>query len=534
MTPFHAAARRTLPTLLAACAASSVCAAYPALAAAPNPTDQARLDSTVRYLQDVQNPDGGFGGAPGAESSPDFSAWVAFALAAAGINPQDQARPGGTDAYTYLVEHSGELARPNAECPTSSCTTELDRVLLVVDASGTSPHDFVGVDLAGGLLERQLPEGSFSHYAGEKTAGINDTIFAILALSPGSEPAVRDAVQRAARWLEDEQSSDGSWPSTCPKTAVRTCAASGPEPGEVDMTGAAIQALNAAGRPNTPAQQKAFAFLHEAQNPDGGFPEYPGKREESNVASTAWAVQGMWAAGENPETWITDPSEPTDEPLGYMASLQQQDGSIRWKASSDSNPVWMTAYVAPAFAGQALPIPVVPRALHSTPTSPGSGSATPPAAGTSEPGQGGESSQPGSGVVAGGGGNGAPLFSRPQPQSKGRAPGGARELSRAHAKRDATRRREPDLHRAPAIVTTTTAAEPGAQQTSGREVKGVLIGTPAGTHDQTVLAPAAPGLHSAETGGNRTPWLAIGIAGTAVLLTLAGTQLERRRPQVIL
>jgi prenyltransferase beta subunit len=527
MTPAHAhviAAQVALPALLVACAALSVC---PALATVKQ-TNLARLDSTVRYLQDVQNPDGGFGSAPGAESSPDFSAWVTFALAAAGINPQDQARPAGTDAYTYLVEHSGELARPNAECPTSSCTTELDRVLLVVDASGTSPHDFGGVDLAGAILERQLPEGSFPHYAGEKTAGINDTIFAILALSPLSEPAVREALQRAARWLEDEQNSDGGWPSTCPKTAVGTCAASGPEPSEVDMTGAAIQALNAAGRPNTPAQQKAFAFLHEAQNPDGGFPELPGRLEESNVASTAWAVQGMWAAGENPETWIEDTSEPTDEPLGYMASLQQADGSIRWKANSDSNPVWMTAYAAPAFAGQALPIRAVPRAIQSKPIPPGQGSAIPTAQGTAEPGQGGESRQRGSGVIAGGGGNGAPLFSRPQPQSKGQTPGGARQLSRPRARHNSKRRREPAPYRTPATATT-TAAQPGVQQTNGREVKGVVIGAPAGA-----LEPVAQGLHGAGAGGNQTPWLAIGIGGTAALLALAGSQLERRRPQVIL
>ena len=46
--------------------------------------------------------DGGFGGARGVASDPDFSAWVALALVAAGINPKNQAQPGGVDAYTYL------------------------------------------------------------------------------------------------------------------------------------------------------------------------------------------------------------------------------------------------------------------------------------------------------------------------------------------------------------------------------------------------------------------------------------------------
>ena len=67
------------------------------------------------------------------------------------------------------------------------------------------------------------------------------------------------------------------------------------------MTGAAIQALVAAGRGRAPRRvEKALAYLRDAQRPDGGFPEFPGEAE-SNVASTAWAVQGIWAAGENPE-----------------------------------------------------------------------------------------------------------------------------------------------------------------------------------------------------------------------------------------
>ncbi len=81
-------------------------AATPAAAgAAPDATNQARLDRTIRYLQEAQSPDGGFGGASGAESGQGFSAWVALALAAAGVNPQDQAKPGGVDAYGFLVRH---------------------------------------------------------------------------------------------------------------------------------------------------------------------------------------------------------------------------------------------------------------------------------------------------------------------------------------------------------------------------------------------------------------------------------------------
>ncbi|MGH2853309.1 MAG: prenyltransferase/squalene oxidase repeat-containing protein [Solirubrobacteraceae bacterium] len=499
------------------------------LSAPDNERNQARLDSTVRFLQEVQNPDGGFGGVKGGESDTDFSAWVALALAAAGIDPQCQKQPGGVDAYTYLIEHASELR----------LTTEFERVLLVADASGASPQDFGGVNLVSEILKRQLSgagkAGAFPHEAGGQAPGVNDTIFAILALSPVHEPAAQEAVQRAASWLEAEQYPDGSWPSVQPYG----------EAGEVDMTGAAIEALNAAGR-HTEAQTRAFKYLREAQNPDGGFPEILGRGEESNVASTAWAVQSLWSAGQNPETWVQTQGQLESEPLGYMASLQHEDGSIQWKASSNANPVWMTAYVAPTFAGQFLPIPAVPPCIQSPSTPPGPGSATPPAPGSAEPGQGGESSQPGSGVIAGGGGQGAALFSRPQPQSQGKTPGGVRLLSskhtRKHHKSAVKHHRNPGVRRRPAPATTAAVTGAGrslptaesSEQAGGQVVKGALIATPAVASAQSALEPGAPGLHSAGAGGNETPWLAIGIGALVGLLILAGSQLERRRPQVIL
>ena len=547
----------------------------------------------MRFLEDVQNMDGGFGGEPGAGSDPDFSAWVALALAADGINPQNQARPEGASAYAYLVGHAGALTEPDGECSYSSCTTELERVLLVVDASGTSPHDFGGVDLVKEILGRQLSDGSFPHEVGAKTAGMNDTIFAILSLSLVSGSAAQAAVQRAATWLESEQNTDGSWPAICPKTAITTCAENGPERGEVDMTGAAIQALNAAGRHETPAQRKAFEYLHEAQDPNGGFSELPGEAEP-NVASSAWAVQAIWSAGQNPESWL---GVDGNEPLSYMESMQQEDGSIRYRAREAMNDVWMTAYVAPAFAGQPLPIPPVPLAVPTTSAPPNQGSTAPSSPGTAEPGQGGESSQPGSGVIAGGGGDGAALFSRPKPQSKGETPGGVRLLGSRHQKNESKHRREPDLHHDTAKATTldtpppeprgerhgngsgsaskglgtaatgagssTSAgsvrntrgpgsasagtgsggstgtralslADKDSQQAGGDEVKGVLIDASINTDGLNALEPGAPGFHSAGAGGNQTPWLAIAIAGALLLSFLVGAQLEYRRPQAIL
>jgi prenyltransferase beta subunit len=509
-TPRSWALGLALGTLLIACMA------VPALAAPEDEANATRLDSTVRFLESAQNSDGGFttNGDAGEASNPDVTAWVSIALAAAGINPQNQSQPDGASAYSYLSEHSRELSE----------TTNFERVLMVVDAAGTSPQDFGGVNLVQAILNRRLPDGGFAHEEGSATPGVNDTIFAIIALSPIREPGLQEAISGAVEWLENDQSSsDGSWPLT-PGA-----------PGNVDITAAAIEALNAAGVHNSKAQREAFKYLHGAQDPDGGFYEYA-TNPESDSASTSWTVQAIWSAGENPETWKQESSG--KEPLDYLESLQRANGSIQWKAGSDGEPVWMTAYAAPAFAGQPLPPPFVPLQVASS---------VPPASG--------------GGVTAGGGGDGAPLFSRPQPQSVGDTPGGARQLhgARRHDRGTTSRHdREPDSrqtadalaiaasgggepaastqrhphrHREARAAPTSHSAAGNSSRGSGAAVTGLVINA---SDDTPIAQSGAPGLRSAGTDENATRWFAIALAGLIVALILVGSQLERRRPEAIL
>ncbi len=577
------AARGALAALSAMGAAVALTVVSPAHAASTRDSNfQHNLEATVRYLQSSQGEDGGFA-EPGSEPGSDFTAWVALALAAAGINPRDQTTApqhwvGGHSAYTFLAERAHD----------ASLTTDFERELLVVDAAGTSPNDFGGVDLAGEILKRQITSGSnagaFPHEADDpRTPGVNDTIFAVLSLSPIHEPAVEAAIARAARWLAAQQKCDGSW-NWSYTARVGACnprerrLLPGEEQGEVDTTGAALEALNAVEHADPEGQERAFEYLREAEAPNGGFPEYLGGREP-NVASAAWVVQAMWSAGINPESWLGHSGLATEEPLGYLASMQQPDGHIRYEASEERNGMLMTAYVAPAFAGDPLPIPEAP--YVGLPLEP-------PDSG--EPGNGGVSPQPGGRVISGGGGDGAPLFSRPQPDRKGHTPGGVRLLRINHPKRRAKHRRNPGAarktpvptattdgvkplkskqarHRAkhrqnpsPArkapVPTATTASlhhhakvhnQPkskatggvtlsgtggpggGGAQSSGREVKGLLIGAPTGA-----LEPGAPGLRGAGAGESQTSWLAIGIAAAALALALLGALVELRRPRVIL
>ncbi|HVY95902.1 MAG TPA: prenyltransferase/squalene oxidase repeat-containing protein [Solirubrobacterales bacterium] len=465
-----------------------------AAAAAPTAVNQGRLDGTVRFLQEAQNPDGGFGGDRGGESVQAFSAWAALALAAAGINPQDQRKPGGSDVYSFLAGHFQQGVEDET-CMPQACTTALERELMVANASCTGPHAFGPVDLVAQLLPRQAADGSFPFVPGG-VAQVNATVFAVLALAPVAEPEAQAAIGPAAEWIEAAQEGSGGWSWESRES-----------PDEVDMTGAAIQALVAAGRRDSPAVANGLAYLRGAQNADGGFPALPGE-PESNVASTAWATQAIWAAGENPETWRTG-GGPTEEPLDYLASLQEPDGHLRWRRGQDLNGIWMTAYAAPAFAGQVWPIPCPPRAQ--------------PVQAQPQPGEGG-GIQSGSGVIAGGGGGGAPLFSRPKPQSKGRTPGGARLLH--------DEGRDPVDHGAirRGGNAKQAAGSERAEASRGREVTGTLIGS--GAPRDGRLAFAAPGLHGAGS-DEGSDLLAAVLGALALLAALAGAGRERRRQEAL-
>lgn len=594
VTPRNLRLRNAPVSLIATCAVLLLTTTRPVWAAtATDSKFQPNLEATVHYLQQAQRENGGFA-EPGREPNADFTAWTTLALAAAGINPRDQTTvkqhyAAGHSAYAYLVEHAHE----------ASLTTDFERELLVVDATGASPHDFGGVNLPGEILARQITHGSqaggFPHEAGSSEPAINDTIFAILALSPINEPTAQAAISRAAAWLEREQNCDGSWNTLHPR-ALTPCIQgrhllAREEEGEIDMTSAAIQALSAANRTNVEGQENAFEFLHEAQAANGGLWEFPGENEP-NVASTAWAVQAMWSAGINPENWTTDAALASDEPLGYLASMQQPDGHIRFKASKEENGMWMTAYVTPALTGNPLPILAVPyEELPLSPPERSTGASPSDTSTGSGSGDGGTAGTQGTGVIAGGGGTPAPLFSRPQPHSQGHTPGGARQLKHLKNTANHPRKRNPGRSRkrtAPTITTPTTATSknihptsanaaqtgrahktsaanrrprastnatntttagggagdrgallPGAStsqanHTAGARVSGVPIGEPRPTGVNDRPEAGAPGLRSAGAGGDEAGWPTTATSAAIALLILTGMLVERRRPHTTL
>ncbi len=298
-----------LAVALALAAAGGLGAAAPAQAAA----------TPAAYLLGAQQPDGGFGPSPGGPSSPLFSGWAALGLAAAGHNPAD-VRRGGASLLDYVRAGAGSLGDPGS----------LERTILVARAAGEPVQSFGGHNLLASLQAKIRRDGSVSEL-------VNLTSFAMLALrAAGVQPSTR-----TRSWLARQQNRDGGFSF-----------ATGGGGSDVDDTGAALEALGHAGA----TTGRAVAYLRRQQARDGGFPSEPGG--ESNAQSTAWAVQGLLAAGVSPASLHRGGAV---SPLQFLRSLTAADGHVRYARGTDQTPVWVTAQALMALDAKALPIAPVPQ-----------------------------------------------------------------------------------------------------------------------------------------------------------------------------
>ncbi len=280
-----------------------------ALAAGP-------LDREVGYLVKAQNADGGFGAAPGQPSTELYTSWAVLGLAAAGRDPRHVVR-GGRSPVAYMLAGAGRLAGVG----------DLERTILALGAAHTAPPHALLARLVGA----QAGDGSFGHL-------VNLTAFGILALRAAGRPAGDLRVRHALGWLARQQNGDGGF----------NYAGRGSSSG-IDDTAGALQGLVAGGaRSGGRAAQRAAAFLAARQSPDGGFPLSPGG--DSNAQSTAWAIQGLVAAGRDPARLRHG------SPLGYLRGLTAADGAVRYSPTSTQSPVWVTSQALTGLAGRPFPI----------------------------------------------------------------------------------------------------------------------------------------------------------------------------------
>lgn len=280
------------------------------------------LAPELSFLTSAQNADGGFGGARGQGSSELYTAWAAMGLAAAGRNPASVRRAGRS-----------VLDSLRAQAPTLQGLGDAERTILAARACGASAYSFAGRNLVAEVLHARASDDSFAHQ-------VNLTAFAIFALRAIGHSPGFSAIHQAAGWIERQQNSDGGF-----AFGYRGSSS------DVDDTGAALQALADAGAHNKHILAAAAGYLVRSQGPDGGFPQQYGG--PSNAQSTAWAIQGLIAAGYNPGAVRRRGSR---TPIGFLESLRGSDGSIRYSRTGAQTPVWVTAQALIALAGRTFPV----------------------------------------------------------------------------------------------------------------------------------------------------------------------------------
>ena len=281
-----------------------------------------KLSAPVSYLLGAQNGDGGFGAAPGQSSNALYSGWAALGLASAGYSPARLQR-GSRGLIDYIKSSDGSARDVGS----------LERTILVIRSAGLSARSFAGHDLVA-VLERHLkPNGSVSDQ-------VNLTSFAVLALrSAGVAPS-----RRTLAWLVRQQGHDGGY----------GFAGAGSD-SDVDDTGATLEALagaRVAGAAH--ARSRAVGYIRRHQDRDGGFPSMPG--QGSNAQSTAWAIQGLDAAGVNANSLHRRGSVSAPD---YLRGLIAANGSVSYARGDKETPVWVTGEALMALEGEPLPLAAV-------------------------------------------------------------------------------------------------------------------------------------------------------------------------------
>ncbi len=282
-------------------------------ALAPARADADGVARAASWLVSVQSKDGGYGASPGDDTGPEMTCWAMLGLEAAGINPLDVAR-GGKTPVDFLRNNLGKVSSPG----------DLARTILALDGAGVDPRRFGGQNLVSKLLNRRLKNGSFENWP-------NSTAFASIALRAAGATGGLD---KTMEWLRSVQNDDGGWGDT-PGS-----------PSNADGTGAVLQAV----APGSKASKRGLVYLEKAQVKGGGFPL--GGNGAINSQSTAWAIEGILAAGGDPASFRRGGASAPE----FLAKHQEADGPYRYSSSSNQTPIWVTGEVLVAVAEDHYPI----------------------------------------------------------------------------------------------------------------------------------------------------------------------------------
>lgn len=165
---------------------------------------------------------------------------------------------------------------------------------------------------------------------------LNDDFWAVLALASVNQLA---GVEDVKYFITNHQNSDGGWSWSVSGTS------------DSNDTAAAIMALSDLGYNSASSEiVSALNYLATTQNDDGGF-GYDGQ-SLSDGASTAWVIATLNKLNINASDW----QKGINNPISFLESLRQEDGSFLWMASDEAGSAMVTPYALLALTGGTYPV----------------------------------------------------------------------------------------------------------------------------------------------------------------------------------
>ncbi len=305
------------------------------------------LDRAEQWIVSRQEADGSWGGI----QPPWVYSLIALHLRGYGLDhPVMRAGFEGLERFTISEENVQRLEA----CQSPVWDTAL-AVVALADA-GAAEDDPALVRAAEWLLGEQvlvsgdwsvrrprLPPGGWAfEFANVNYPDVDDTAEVVLALKRVSHPdrrRVDTAIDRAARWVEGMQSSDGGWgafdaDNTRPLIGELPFCDFGEviDPPSADVTAHALEMLAVLGEADTVIARRGLEWLLEAQDADGSW---FGRWGVNHVYGTGAAVPALVAAGMSAE----DPC--IRRAVNWLQARQNEDGGWGEDIRSYLDPSWI-------------------------------------------------------------------------------------------------------------------------------------------------------------------------------------------------
>jgi Prenyltransferase and squalene oxidase repeat len=314
----------------------------PAVAAAAVP---ASVTKALDYLHTRQRDDGGFSYSSSSGNASD-TPWAMLAIAA-GANDPARWKVDSNSPVSFLNGINLVTAAANSgNAPEYYGLAILaylaaDRTDLLSNAGSGQ------IDLVAKLESYQsLTSGYFSPTLGNPAAATETTAWAVLGLVAAHQNG-SPSVSSALAWLQAPAKSDGSGggpnadggfgsqPTTQSSTTITSLVAQALIAGKVATSNAVVQG--------------AAHFIAGMQTSSGGF--HDTTDGDANTPSTAWAIEGLRAAGVSADLAVNGHT-----PYTFLARLHRVNGSYNEFVTDMGDVMNATLQASIALSGKTLPV----------------------------------------------------------------------------------------------------------------------------------------------------------------------------------